>query len=153
MTFIWTQLISSTVDIYLSRNLIPYDSSSSIYLAVAPFVIISQVLITALYIHFMLMLFRSRHASFNSTIKSVLYAEGAMALQALPAIGSIAAPVAWLVFILIAMKTVHKISILRAFTVLVVPFLILAFLAIVATVFLVLIALFTGTGLDFLRLL
>lgn len=101
-----------------------------------PFALILQILFTTAYVHFMLLILRSRKAPIDATFRICCYSLGALILNAIPAMGPLLSVILWFYLIITGINQIHHVSKLKAFAAMIFPLL----LIIMGIVFIVVIA-------------
>jgi hypothetical protein len=94
-------------------------------LILTPLVLIIQILLTTVYVHFMLIIFRSTNAPISSTFRISSYSLGAFIMNAIPAIGPLLTTVLWFYLIITGIHQIHHIGRLKAFAAMILPLLLL----------------------------
>jgi hypothetical protein len=85
-----------------------------ITLVLAPLLIAAVVLVSSLVAHLFLMLFGAGKSGFVATLRILCYAQAAMFLEVIPGCGGLAATIVSLMFTIIGVSAVHKVSTGRA---------------------------------------
>jgi hypothetical protein len=122
--FFWSNLLTDTLtDFYQDSE--PYISDTKFLnaesLLYTPLLVSFQIWIIALYAQFMLIITKTRKASFKSTFKAVSYSQTAMLLNIIPVAGSFFSSIYTIILLLIGLQTAHEKSKLRMFLILTFP--------------------------------
>lgn len=115
-TFLWSFFLPDSL--INSQNSTVVTANNLIF---TPFILSFQILVTTLYIHLMLIIFRSRKAPISATFRLSCYALGALILNAIPALGPFLSSVLWFYLIITGVHQLHSISKWKALAIMIFP--------------------------------
>lgn len=128
-TFLWSFFLPDSY-----KQLSATETANN--LIFTPLILILQILLTTAYLHFMLLIFRSRKAPIAATFRICCYSLGAWILNAIPAIGPLLAIIMWFYLVITGIHQIHHISKLKALAAMIFPLLLIFFAVLFAAVIL-----------------
>jgi hypothetical protein len=105
---------------------------SASVLILMPFIITVKELFLTLYFHTLIFFSRARRREIKFTFMAVCYAESTSILNLIPVAGSLLSPVLSLFILAAAFSKIHRMSTLKAVTIILLPLVVLVFLFIIA---------------------
>ena len=138
--FLWSQLLPQQISgIFTETESLLTDKNASnvTTLLYTPILITLEILIIALYTHFMLVISRTRKMPFACTLKIVSYSQCALLLNLIPVIGSFFSAAYMIFLLLTGIKQKHGINNIKGFFILALPVIILSTLLLIIIIILV----------------
>jgi ribosomal protein L37E len=128
-TFLWSLILPDSF-----KQISTTETAKN--LIFTPFILILQILLTTAYVHFLLLISKSRKAPIGTTFKISCYSLGALVLNVIPAVGTFLAFITWFYLIITGIHQIHHLSKLKAFVIMIFPvlflFMAVFFIAIIA---------------------
>jgi len=144
-TFLWTYFFISPLLAFIP-GLEDYTGSNDISLTglvFSPVIITVKLAFEAVYFQFLFFLTGSKRKDIKATFRIICYTQSAAILNCIPVLGSIISPFWSLYLLAVGFNKIHGMSMLKAFTIILLP------LVILFAVFLIAAVLFIGTGMIF----
>jgi hypothetical protein len=135
----WSYLFSDSLFYWLPwlENSISTTAYSATTLMLLPLITALKLVITTLYFHALLFLFRSKRAGIQATFMIICYAESTAVFNLVPLVGSVLS-VAWSILLLTAgISRVHRMSSFKAFLIILLPLLVFGLIFILAAAVLI----------------